>query len=47
MPDTNAYLYLGLTVVFAVLGLYVAATFVRFRNTRKELDVLEHLKQES
>ncbi len=47
MPDTNAYLLLGLAVVFAVLGLYLAATVIRFSNARKELDVLEQLKHES
>lgn len=43
MPDTTAYLYLGLCVMFGVLGLYVASLALRMRNALKDIDVIEKL----
>lgn len=43
-PDTINYLYLGLGVVFGVLGLYVTSLWARFRGERKTLATLEQIE---
>ncbi len=45
-PDTLNYLYLGLGVVFGILGLYLVSVWARFRNHLKTLHTLEQLEQE-
>jgi len=45
-PDTTAYLYLGLTVAFGSVALYVASLFVRVRNLLKEREMLDQLGRE-
>jgi hypothetical protein len=46
MPDTTAYLFLGLIVVFAILGLFLASLYMRFQSTRKDIVLLESLRDE-
>ncbi len=43
-PDTVAYLFLGLGVIFTILVVYIGSLVVRFRNGAKDLQVLEDLK---
>ena len=45
--DTWNYFVMGYTVCFGVMGLYVASYFVRFRNLKRELALLEELDSET
>jgi hypothetical protein len=45
--DTWNYFLLGYAVFFGVIGLYVISYFVRNRNLKKELELLEELDRES
>ena len=45
--DTWNYFLMGYAVCFGVLGLYILSYFVRFRNLRSELALLEELENES
>jgi hypothetical protein len=44
MPDTNAYLFLGLGVVAGISGLYVTSLLLRFKNALKDIALLQSLK---
>lgn len=46
MPDTTSYLYLGLGVVGAIVGLYIISLYLRFANARKDVELLESLQEE-
>ena len=41
--DTWNYFLMGYAIFFGVMGLYVLSYFVRFRNLRQELELLEEL----
>lgn len=41
IPDTAAYLALGLTTIALVMGLFVASLVLRFRSLRAALRALE------
>lgn len=45
MPDTAAYLILGLVVVFGIMGIYLASLILRFRSAEKDLKTIEQLKE--
>jgi len=45
--DTWNYFLMGYGICFTVMGLYVASYFVRFRNLRQELALLEELESTS
>ena len=45
--DTWNYFLMGYTICFGVMGLYVLSYFVRNRNLRRELALLEELESES
>jgi CcmD family protein len=46
MPETTAYLILGLVVTFVILGGYVASLVTRRRGLQKDLRLIEQLRQE-
>ncbi len=46
MVNTDAYLLLGVAAVLAVLSLYSAALWLRFRQAARMIQTLETLKQE-
>jgi len=46
MPDTTAYLFLGLALYFGVLALYIISLVVRKRNLRKDEALIEQLSSE-
>ncbi len=46
IPDTVSYMYLGLGVVFGILGLYLVSLWGRFYNKVKTLHTLEQLEQD-
>jgi hypothetical protein len=45
--DTLNYFLMGYAVCFGVMGLYLVSYFVRFRNLRRELALLDELARES
>jgi len=46
MPDTAAYLFLGLGVTFGMLVVYIASLITRSRSLDKDAQVIEQIKQE-
>jgi hypothetical protein len=47
MPDTQAYLILGLVVTFAIIALLIGSMVIRHRNLIKDIELLEQLKDEN
>jgi heme exporter protein D len=47
MPDTQAYLLLGLAVTFVIMALLIGSMVIRHRNLLKDIELLEQLKDES
>jgi hypothetical protein len=41
MPDTTSYLLLGLTVIAAIMGLFVGSTWLRFRTLGKQVEKIK------
>ena len=46
-PDTSGYMIAGYAVSFLVMGLYVLSLYIRNRNLRQDLEMLESLKSDS
>lgn len=46
MPDTVAYLYLGLFVTFGIFALLIGSMAIRWRNLQKDAQLLDQLEQE-
>ncbi len=46
-PDTSSYMILGYAVFFIVTAIYLASFFVRSRNLKQDLSMLESMKPES
>lgn len=46
MPDTDAYLFLGVAITFTILVGYSASLLLRFRQSNKMFDTLEKIKRE-
>ena len=45
IPDTAAYLYLGLAAILAVMGLFVGSMVSRYSRYRKELDQIYRIRK--
>jgi len=45
-PDTSYYMYLGYSLFFIVMGVYVASMYVRNRNLKRDLEALESMQAE-
>lgn len=45
-PDTLTYMIAGYAVLAVVLGVYLASFFVRFRNLKQDLEVLQEIDQQ-
>ena len=43
-PDTSEYMIAGYVVSFIVMGLYVASIYLRNRNLKQELSMLEEME---
>lgn len=43
MPDTNAYLYLGLAVITTISVVYLASVVLRFRGAVRQIHFLTSL----
>jgi len=46
-PDTSGYMILGYTVAFIVMALYVFSLYIRNRNLKKDLTMLEEMDKEA
>jgi len=47
IPDTAAYLLLGLVVFFGFLAVFAASMWARYRNLQKDLLLIETLSKEN
>jgi hypothetical protein len=45
MPETTSYLILGLIVFFGVLGFYALSLLMRFSQARKDIRVLQEIRE--
>ncbi len=45
-PDTSGYLYLGYGFLFVAMALYLASLYIRQRNSKRDLELLEELEKE-
>ena len=46
-PDTSGYMVAGYTIFFVIFAIYLLSVFLRTRNLRKDLGVLEAMEKES
>jgi hypothetical protein len=42
-PDTSGYMIAGYIITFVVMGLYVASIFLRDRNLKQDMTLLEEM----
>jgi hypothetical protein len=43
-PDTSGYMIAGFAVAFIVMALYVASIYLRARNLRQDMTMLEEME---
>ena len=46
-PDTSGYMIAGYAISFAVMFMYVASLFIRFRNLNRDLSMLEDMNKQN
>lgn len=46
-PDTSQYMVAGYAISFAVMLIYVASLFIRFRNLNRDLSMLEEMDKDN
>ena len=46
-PDTSQYMVAGYVISFAVMLIYVASLFIRFRNLNRDLSMLEEMDKQN
>lgn len=46
-PNTSAYMIAGYLVAFLVMGIYVFSLYIRNRNLKSELEILEEIEKDS
>ena len=42
-PDTSQYMVAGYAIAFGVMLIYVASLYIRFRNLKQDLSMLEEM----
>jgi hypothetical protein len=45
-PDTSGYMIAGFIVSFVTMGVYVASLYIRNRNLKKDIEILESMQAE-
>ena len=45
-PDTSYYMNLGYAVAFITMGIYVASMYIRNRNLKRDMEMLESMLAE-
>jgi len=46
-PDTSQYMVVGYAISFAVMLIYVASLFIRYRNLNRDLSMLEEMDKQN
>jgi hypothetical protein len=46
-PDTSGYMVAGYIIAFVTMGIYVASMYIRNRNLKQDLSMLESLEKET
>jgi hypothetical protein len=44
-PDTSGYMVAGYVIAFLVMGLYLASIWLRNRNLKRDLSMLEEMEE--
>jgi len=44
-PDTSAYMIAGFVVTFLIMGIYVLSLYIRNRNLKSDLEILEDIEK--
>ncbi len=44
-PDTSGYMIAGYVIAFVVMGLYLASIYVRSRNLKQDMSMLEEMEK--
>jgi hypothetical protein len=44
-PNTSGYMIAGYVITFIVLGIYVASMYLRHRNYRQDMTLLEEMEK--
>ncbi len=44
-PDTSAYMIAGYVIAFVVMGLYLASIYLRSRNLKQDMSMLEEMEK--
>ena len=44
-PDTSGYMIAGFVITFLVMGLYVASIYLRNRNLKQDMKLLEEMEE--
>ncbi len=45
-PDTSFYMILGYLVSFITMGIYIASLYIRNRNLKRDMEMLESIQAE-
>jgi hypothetical protein len=45
-PDTTGYMIAGYAILFGVMFIYLLSYFMRFKNLKADLDVLQEIESE-
>ena len=45
-PDTSGYMIAGYVIAFAVMLIYVASLYIRFRNLNRDLSMFEEMDEQ-
>lgn len=45
-PDTSQYMVAGYAIAFAVMFLYVASLYIRYRNLNRDISLFEEMEQD-
>jgi len=46
-PDTSQYMVAGYAIAFGVMIIYVVSLFIRFRNLKRDLSMLEDMDKQN
>jgi hypothetical protein len=44
-PDTSSYMIAGYVITFLVMGLYLASIYIRNRNLKQDMSMLEEMEK--
>jgi len=43
-PDTSGYMIAGYVIAFLTMGVYIASLYIRNRNLKQDLEILESMQ---